>query len=88
MNEFEVFLRLAFAGLALIMLGLSLVSLWNTREMKMGLASAGFGIFAAEGIMLAMGIFVESIESAVTPGYLVGLNFLALVLLYLSIVKR
>jgi hypothetical protein len=52
------------------------------------LAAAAFGIFAAEGVLLALGIFIEDIEALNTMIMLAGLNFLALVFLYLSVLKR
>jgi len=88
MEEIEIFLRLAFAGIGLIMTALTLAS-WNrTREPKLMLAAAGFAVLAAEGMLLSAGIFSDSIEALNTTVMLVGLNFLALVLIYLSVLKR
>jgi hypothetical protein len=88
MEEIEIFLRLAFAGIGLIMTALTIAS-WNrTREPKLMLATAGFAVLAAEGILLSLGIFSDGIEAMNTTLTLVGLNFLALVLIYLSVLKR
>lgn len=88
MEEIEIFLRLTFMGLACILTALTLAS-WNrAREPKLLLATAAFGIFAAEGILLAVGIFNEAIEALNTIMALAAMNFLALVFLYLSVLKR
>jgi hypothetical protein len=88
MEEIEIFLRLAFAGIGLIMTALTIAS-WNrTREPKLMLATAGFAVLAAEGILLSLGIFSDGVEAMNTTLTLVGLNFLALVLIYLSVLKR
>jgi len=88
MEEIEMFLRLAFTGLGLIMTGLTLASWLKARETKLLLATAGFGILAAEGVLLVAGIFSEDWEALNTVAMLVGLNFLALVCIYLSVLKR
>jgi hypothetical protein len=88
MDEIEVFLRLALMGLALILLGLTAASWYKTRELKLLLAAAGFGIFALEGVLLALGIFMDSAEKFVSLAVLVGLNLLTLVFIYLSFLKR
>ena len=88
MNELEVFLRLAFLGLGAILFVLTLGSMIKTREMKISFAAIGFGIFAFEGLLLTAGIFSASAEELITIGSLVGLNFVAMVFLYLSIIKR
>jgi hypothetical protein len=88
MNEIEIFFRLAFAGLGLILTMLTLASWFRTRETKVLLAGVGFGMLAVEGILLAAGIFSEDIEAFNSILTIVGLNFLAMVFLYLSILKR
>ncbi len=88
MSELEVFLRLAFLGLAFLMFTLSLMSLARTRETKIVLATIGFGIFVIEGFVLAGGIFYSGLEDMVSTSLLVGVNLVALIFLYLSIIKR
>lgn len=88
MSELEVFLRLAFLGLAFLMFTLSLMSLAKTREIKIVLATIGFGIFVIEGVVLAGGIFYSGLEDMVSTSLLVGVNLVALIFLYLSIIKR
>jgi hypothetical protein len=88
MNEMEIFLRMAFAGLGLILTILTLASWFRTRESKILLAGVGFGMLAAEGLLLAVGIFFEDFEAFNTILTMVGLSFLAMVFLYLSILKR
>lgn len=88
MSELEIFLRVAFFGLALILFALSLMSLARTKETKIGLATAGFGLFAVEGVVLTCGIFSSAVEGWVSIGFIVGVNFVALILLYFSFIKR
>ncbi len=88
MEEIEIFLRLAFAGIGLIMTALTAISWSRTREPKLMLAAAGFATLAAEGIMLSAGIFSDGIEAVNTTMTLVGMNLLALILIYLSVLKR
>ena len=88
MDEIEIFFRLAFAGLGLILTALTLASWFRTREPKVLLAGVGFGMLAVEGVMLSVGIFSEDVEAFNTILTMVGLNFLAMAFLYLSIIKR
>ena len=88
MEELEIFLRLAFTGLGLILTALTLASWLRTREPKVMLAAAGFGALAAEGILLSAGILSADAESLNGTLTFVGLNFLAMVFLYLSVLKR
>ena len=88
MSELEVFLRLAFFGLAIILFMLSLLSFMRTKETKIALATVGFGLFAFEGLILAGSIFCDRCGDLVSISFLVGVNFLALIFLYFSIIKR
>jgi len=88
MSELDIFLRVAFFGLALILFALSLMSFARTREAKIGLATAGFGLFVVEGLILTIGIFSASVEGWVTTSFFVGVNFVALIFLYFSFIKR
>ena len=88
MCEIEIFLRMAFLGLAAIMLLLTIISLSKVRELKLALATVGFGIFAAEGALMVAGVFAEKAEGYVGTMLLAGMNFAALAFLYLSVVKR
>jgi hypothetical protein len=88
MDEIEIFFRLAFAGLGLILTALSFASWFRTREPKVLLAGVGFGMLAAEGMLLAVGVFSKDVEIFNSILTMVGLNFLAMAFLYLSILKR
>ena len=88
MNEIDIFLRLAFLGLTSLIFVLSSSAALKTKEMKLIFAATGFGIFMIEGIILAGGIFNDTMESLVTVSFLVCANFVALVFFYLSIIKR
>ena len=88
MEETEIFLRFGFLGLGLVLTGLTIASWHRTRETKLLLAASGFGTLAALGALLCAGVFSEDLEALNTTMMLIGLNFLALVFLYLSILKR
>lgn len=88
MSELEVFLRIAFLGLGLILLILTIASLIKLKETKIALAAVGFSIFVVEGIVLVGGIFFNGLEDLATTRFLVGANLIALVFFYLSIIKR
>ena len=88
MSELEIFLRMAFLGLGVLLLILILASLIKVKETKIALAAIGFAIFVLEGFVLVGGIFFESIEAVVTISFLVGANLIALIFFYLSIIKR
>ena len=88
MNEIDIFLRLAFLGLTALIFVLSSSAALKTKEMKLIFAATGFGIFMIEGVILAGGIFFDSMESLVTVSFLVCANFVALVFFYLSIIKK
>ena len=88
MDELDIFVRIAFFGLGLILLALTVISFLKVREMKILLAAVGFAIFVIEGTVLVGGIFSNDIEELATLSYLVAANFIALVFLYLSIIKR
>ncbi len=88
MSELEVFLRLAFFGLAILIFVLSLLSFIKTKETKIALATVGFALFALEGMILVGSIFCTSCERLISISFLVGVNFFALIFLYFSIIKR
>lgn len=88
MDEMEIFLRLAFAGIGLILTALTAASWARAREPKVLIAALGFGTLAAEGLVLSAGVFSDSAEGLVGIPLLVGMNFLAMLLLYISILKR
>jgi hypothetical protein len=88
MNDLEIFLRLSFAGLSIIITIISLLSFRKVKAGKLALASLGFLLFAVEGTILSLGIFFPTVETFVTVELSAGIAFLALIFLYLSILKR
>jgi len=88
MDEMEIFLRLGFMGLGLVLTALTLASWYRARAAKLLLAAAGFGTLAFEGVLLTLGVFSGDIEALNSIAMLVGLNFLAMIFLYMSILKR
>ncbi len=88
MNDLEIFLRLSFAGLSIILTGISLASYAKVWEGKLALASLGFCLFAVEGSLLALGVFLPAVEALNSMMLLVGVVLVALIFFYLSILKR
>jgi hypothetical protein len=88
LNELEIFFRLSFLWLAILLFLLSLISFLRTREIKIAFAVIGFAIFATEGVVLTSSIFFKVFENIMSIGFLVGANFVALIFFYLSIIKR
>jgi hydrogenase/urease accessory protein HupE len=88
MNEFEMFLRFSFLGLSTLISIISLLSLKKTKEMKIAFASIGFLIFAIEGFIVSIGVFLPVVETMITTSMLVGFTLIALIFFYLSILKR
>ncbi len=88
MNELEIFIRLSLAGLSCVITVISFLSFLRVRDSKIGLASLGFFLFAVLGVILSLGIFFSAVESFVSVELTAGIAFLALIVLYLSILKR
>lgn len=88
MNEIEIFIRFSFLGLSTLISIISIISFIKTKEMKLGFASIGFLLFTLEGIIVSIGVFSPVVEHFNTTGVLVGMIFISLIFLYLSILKR
>ena len=88
MNEIEIFIRFSFLGLSTLISFISLISFIKTKEIKIGFASIGFFLFTLEGFILSVGVFSETIENYNTSGLFIGIIFISLIFLYLSILKR
>ena len=78
---------MAFFGLAAILFTLTLVAYLRARDTRVALAAGGFGAFAVEGGLLVAAIFIEALEGELGTVTLVGINLVALVLFYLSVVR-
>jgi hypothetical protein len=88
MNDLELFLRLSFTGLALILTSISVASYAKIRHGKLALATLGFGLFTLEGTLLSLGAFLPTIEAFISTELLIAVSFIALIFFYLSILKR
>jgi hypothetical protein len=88
MNELELFLRFSFLGLSSLISIISLLSFIKIKDMKVGFAFVGFLLFTLEGALVVAGIFSSMVETMVTPAMLIGISFLSMIFLYLSILKR
>jgi hypothetical protein len=88
MNDIELFLRISFTGLAIILTGISLASFVKIRKGKLALATVGFGLFAVQGTFLSLGVLLPTIETYISTAMLIAVSLIALIFFYLSILKR
>lgn len=88
MNELEIFLRIAFLGLGIILLILTIASFLKVKELKIAFLACGFALFVVQGTMLVGGIFSKGLEEMVSMESIIGANLIALVFFYLSIIKK
>lgn len=88
MNDLETFLRFSFAGLSIVLAGVSFASFTKIRQGKLALASVGFSLFAVEGTLLTLGTFLSMVEAIISMELLIGMSLVALIFFYLSILKR
>ncbi len=88
MDDFEIFIRLAFCGFSFLLFAVSLLSALRLKKSKLFFAAIGFGLFFAQGVLLGVGVFLDSAEEFVTIKNLSSLTFSSLIFLYISIIKR
>jgi hypothetical protein len=84
-GDLEMFLRVGIAGLALLLLLVSVVSFARVRSTKLGLLALAFALFAAKGLLLVLEGFGRPVDLGTTAS--LGLAFAALVLLYVAVVR-
>ena len=89
MNNLEIFLRVALMGFSLILFVISAITYKRARRTKLLFVSLAFCLFFVKGLMLTLGLFVESVESLFQTSVLVTmLDFGIMVFLYFSVVKK
>lgn len=88
MDEVEIFLRLALMGFSLLLLVTSSLACAKLKELKIFFATLAFALFFVEGLILGIGIFIDSFEEIMDLKLLVSFNFGIIIFLYLSIVKK
>ena len=89
MDDLEIFFRVALLGFSLILFVISAVTYKRIGSRRLLLVSAGFGLFFVKGLLLTLGLFVDSIGDVFDTTVLVTiLDFAIMAFLYLSVVKK
>jgi hypothetical protein len=88
MDEFGVFFRFAFLGFSLITSGVAGLALSRVRNVKTLFAFLTFFTLLVEAVLVVLAIFVDGLGKYAGASMMAGGNVLALVFLYLAILKR
>ncbi len=83
----DIFLRACFAGFSLILLLVSIAAARRTKEARLAMVAAAFGFFAILSWLVLLSSFLGWAEFEMSS-WLVLLELVTLVLLYLAILKR
>ncbi len=83
----DLFLRACFAGFSSILLIISLAAARRTKDVRMAMVSSAFLVMAVISWLVLLSSFVGLTDFEMSS-WLVLLQLAALVLLYLSILKR
>ena len=83
----DLFLRACFAGFSLILLIVSVAAARRTKELRLTMVAAAFLVMAIISWLVLLSSFMEWTEFEMSA-WLVLLELVALVLLYLAILKR
>lgn len=83
----DLFLRACFAGFSLILLIVSLAAARRTKDLRMIMVTSAFLVMAIISWLVLLSSFVGWVEFEMSA-WLVLLELVVLVLLYLSILKR
>lgn len=68
-------------GLSLLLMAVSALSLARVRDVKLGLLTAAFALFAAKGVLLLLDLMEQSMG-------LIALDLCIIAFLYLATAKR
>ena len=89
MNNLEIFFRVALMGFSLILFVISAITYRRVQRTKLLLVSLAFALFFIKGLMLTLGLFIDSIGDVFSASVLLTmLDFGIMVFLYFSIVKK
>ena len=89
MNNLEIFFRVALMGFSLILFVISAITYRRVQRTRLLLVSLAFAMFFVKGLMLTLGLFIDSINDLFQTSVLVTmLDFGIMVLLYFSVVKK
>jgi hypothetical protein len=84
-----MFFRVALLGFSLILFVISAITYNRIRSRRLLLVGAAFGMFMVKGLLLTLGLFIDSIGDAFSTSVLVTIvDFAILAFLYLSVVKK
>jgi len=89
MNNLELFLSVALTGFSLILFVISAITYRRVQRTKLLFVSLAFALFLVKGLMLTLGLFIDSIGDVFRSSVLViMLDFGIMVFLYFSVVKK
>ncbi len=89
MDNLELFFTVALLGFSTILFVISAVTYKRIGSRRLLLVSAAFGMFLVKGLLLLLGLFVESIGDVFHASVFVIMgDFAILAFLYLSVVKK
>ena len=89
MDDLEIFFRVALLGFSLILFAISAVTYKRIGSRRLLLVSLAFAMFFVKGLLLTLGLFVDSIGDNFDSSMLVTmLDFAIMAFLYLSVVKK
>ncbi len=89
MDNLEIFFRVALLGFSLILFAISAVTYKRIGSRRLLLVSLAFAMFFVKGLLLTLGLFVDSIGDNFGSSVLVTMvDFAIMAFLYLSVVKK
>ena len=89
MNNLELFLSVALTGFSLILFVISAITYRRVQRTKLLFVSLAFALFFVKGLMLTLGLFIDSIGDVFQSSVLViMLDFGIMLFLYFSVVKK
>ena len=89
MNNLEIFFRVALMGFSLILFVISAITYRRVQRTRLLLVSLAFALFFIKGLMLTLGLFIDSIGDVFHASVLTTmLDFGIMVFLYFSVVKK
>ena len=88
-NNLELFFTVALLGFSLILFVISAITYKRIGSKRLLLVSAAFCMFMVKGLLLLVGLFVDSIGRVFNASVLmIMVDFAILAFLYLSVVKK
>ena len=89
MNELEIFLRVCLMGFGLLLFILMMLSYRRVKNLKLFLVGLGFLIFFIKGLVLVIGIAVETFDEIFNASVeIVFIDLIILLFMYGGFVKK